>query len=127
MNRIRTLIISDQENESICWKSILRQMEVQPERVSAEQLLFSSTLSTSYDLILIDTGSQQWNIALCMLLRPEHYGAILLFPRTSSESELLAGYEAGADDCIAKTHDNRVLRAKITAWCNRLQVARRWQ
>lgn len=84
-------------------------------------------LLASYDLILIDTGSQEWNTALCELLRAEHCGAILLFPRTSSELELLAGYEAGADDCIAKTHDNRVLRAKVAAWCNRLQLARRLQ
>ena len=120
MKTFRALIISDDEEGVTRWHTILRPLGLHMEHASSQQVLESPTMAVRHDIAIIDTGDQQNNLALCHALRPIRSNPILLLVDTPDDAYLMAGYAAGADECIVKTLADRIMQAKINAWCRRL-------
>jgi DNA-binding response OmpR family regulator len=68
-----------------------------------------------YDLILLDLQVPKLDgISLCRQLRSQKYtNPILLLTANDSDADVVAGFDAGADDCISKPYAQEVLLAKI--------------
>jgi DNA-binding response OmpR family regulator len=121
----RVLVISDDDKEASNWNAILNQLEICAAGASTWQIVTSPMLADGQDIIIIDTGHEQGDVGLCSMLRSRHSGIILLAANHFSESHLLAGYAAGADECIVKPIGHQLLRAKIRMWQERLATVLR--
>jgi DNA-binding response OmpR family regulator len=110
------LIICDDDNEVLGWYNTLRRLDLQANLVNSQQAPISLPDLHSYDVVTIDLGGTTENIKLCERVRPFVDGALLLFLHEASDAELIAGYEAGADECIVKPLGERVLQAKLNSW-----------
>ncbi|MCU0547409.1 MAG: response regulator [Oscillatoriaceae cyanobacterium Prado104] len=68
-----------------------------------------------YDLILLDLRVPKLDgISLCRQLRSQKYtNPILLLTANDSDADVVAGFDAGADDYISKPYAEEVLLAKI--------------
>lgn len=71
--------------------------------------------AVKYDLILLDVQVPKLDgIHLCRQLRLQNYRKpILLLTANSSDADAIAGFDAGADDCISKPCAPNVLLARI--------------
>ena len=71
--------------------------------------------AVDYDLILLDVQIPKLDgIKLCRQLRSQGYRKpILLLMGNDSDADAVAGFDAGADDCISKPCAAEVLRARI--------------
>jgi DNA-binding response OmpR family regulator len=117
----RVLLVCDEDDEFVRWNVVLKPLEIEREHASTHQIVSSPMIVEGYRLMLIDTGDRLNDKALCLMLRPLYSGAILLVINNANESFLVAGYRSGADECIVKSAGQRVLRAKIAAWCRRVE------
>jgi DNA-binding response OmpR family regulator len=124
MSTHRILLICDEDDEIVRWNVVLEPLELETDHASTHQLVSSPVVTEGHDLIIIDTGDRLNDKALCSMLRPVYCGAILLVVNNANESYLIAGYKAGADDCIVKSAGYLLLRAKIHAWCTRVEKNR---
>ena len=103
----------------------------------SQKLLTASVHQTGNDTLLADNGEIAWEllqknkvsmvitdwimpemdgISLCQKIRDgnfSNYIYIILLTAKDSDKDVLAGFEAGADDYIKKPFDNEALKAKI--------------
>jgi DNA-binding response OmpR family regulator len=124
MSFLRTLIVCNEENEVAHWKTIVKQLALLPHYTSAPQLLTSPSVAAKYDIVIVDTSNLQTNISLCQKLRRLCDGAMLMFVYGVNDAHLVAGYNAGADECIDKEIGDRLLQAKVNSWSKRIKVFR---
>jgi DNA-binding response OmpR family regulator len=72
------------------------------------------------DLVLLDVMMPELDgIEVCRYLRAQSDVAILVLTARSSESDLVTGLEAGADDYLTKPYSPRVLLARVRALMRR--------
>jgi DNA-binding response OmpR family regulator len=124
MTNLQVLIVSDERSNVTAWKEIQNQLELQTNHKPIQDLLISPAAASDYDLVIIDIEDHESAIALCSVVRMDCSGAILLYTNSCSESDLIAGYNAGADDYLVKPRSSRVLQEKVTKWCKRIAHAR---
>lgn len=83
------------------------------------------------DIILVDLGLPDLDgLELCKQLRPRFDGAIMILTARGDTLDEVAGFEAGADDYIAKPLRPEALLARIAAHlrrAGRLESAKRWE
>lgn len=77
-----------------------------------------------YELILLDVQIPKLDgISLCQKLRSQgYYKPILLLTANDSDAEVVAGFDAGADDYLSKSCAPEVLLAKIRTLLRRSQA-----
>ena len=77
-----------------------------------------------YDLILLDVQVPKLDgISLCRQLRSQGYRKpILLLTANDSDADVVAGFDAGADDYISKPYATEVLLARIRTLLRRSQA-----
>jgi DNA-binding response OmpR family regulator len=124
MKNLRVLVISDEDTNVAEWHATMQRLETQTNSASTWQILTSPAVADGHDIVIVDTDSQEGNLGLCYLLRPLYNGAILLVIKNDDEAHLLAGYAAGADECIARPIGGQLLWAKIKMWHMRLETVR---
>ena len=124
MKNFRVLVISDEDANVAEWDATMQRLEIQANSASTWQVLTSPEVADGHDIIVVDTDSQEGNLGLCYMLRPLYNGPILLVLKNDDESPLLAGYAAGADECIVKPIGGQLLWAKIKMWHKRLETVR---
>jgi DNA-binding response OmpR family regulator len=121
MKRVRAVLLCDVDSEVAGWEAILKLLEIEADLASTQQIVRSPVIVEGYDLVILDTRDAQSNVALCRMLRPVHRGVLLLCAEDPTEGYLMAGYKAGADDVVVKRAGPRLLRAKLAAWCRRIE------
>jgi DNA-binding response OmpR family regulator len=124
MKNLQILIITDEDETVAEWNATMQRPETQINRASTWQILTSPAVAASHDIVIVDTDDPDGNLGLCYLLRPLYSGAILLSLKNYNEAHLLAGYAAGADECIAKPIGSQLLWAKMKMWYKRLEAIR---
>ncbi|HEY9645658.1 MAG TPA: response regulator transcription factor, partial [Chroococcidiopsis sp.] len=87
-------------------------------------MAIAMTQATAYDLILLDLQIPKLDgIGVCQHLRSHHYvNPILLLTARTSNADIVAGLDAGADDYVTKPYEPEALLARIRALLRR-QVA----
>jgi DNA-binding response OmpR family regulator len=68
------------------------------------------------DLIVIDVSARADGLELCRRLRSRATNPILMLDACGDESQCLAAYAAGADECIHKQVSPTIFLAKVRAW-----------
>ncbi len=124
MKNLQVLIVRDERSNVTDWEAIQNQLELQINHKPIQELLISPAVASDYDLVIIDTEDHESAVALCSVARMHYSGAILLYTNSYSESDLIAGYNAGADDYLVKPRRSQVLQEKITKWCKRIAHVR---
>src|SRR5262245_16781878 len=77
----------------------------------------------SPDLALLDNGGLLDGIELCRELRRRARLPIMMLNTNDREEELLAAFDAGADDYLRKPFSPRVLMARVKALLRRVDSA----
>ncbi|MEB3190812.1 MAG: response regulator [Snowella sp.] len=85
------------------------------------QIALELATNVEYDLILLSAGiSKLDSFSFCRQLRSRRYQKpILLLTTNDSDAIAVAGFEAGADDCISKSCAPEVLLARMRTWLRR--------
>jgi DNA-binding response OmpR family regulator len=72
------------------------------------------------DIVILDVyGANREALSLCRLLRSQLVNPILMLAYIATEPEMVAAYDAGVDECIAKPIGLRLMTAKVRAWLRR--------
>lgn len=118
---MKILLVEDDEIEAMLLKDVLSNHHYSVDVAADGQAGLDLATSYQYDLILID-----WQIpildgvSLCRQLRSWRLQKpILLLTARSSNADIIAGLDAGADDYIAKPPDIPQLLARIRALLRR--------
>jgi DNA-binding response OmpR family regulator len=117
----KALLISDDLETAQVWRYILNQKGIEAILMnSADDDSTERRPEYAHDLIIIDSNASQINvIRLIGHLRTQATVPILLLLPKEDETLIVEGYEAGADEVIAKPISARLFMLKVKAWLRR--------
>jgi DNA-binding response OmpR family regulator len=112
---IRILLVEDDTLLSATLAKVLEANDYTIDRASDGQAGLDLATLIEYDLILLDVQVPKLDgISLCRQLRSQNYRKpILLLTANDSDADVVAGFDAGADDYINKPCGTEVLLARI--------------
>ncbi len=113
------LIVGDNSDDLHVWAYALERRGIETVVVPPQQAV-AWREDQSCDMILIDVYSNEFDyLPLIEEFRSEAVIPILLMLPGYSETDILAAYSAGIDECICKPIGPQVLVAKLRAWLSR--------
>jgi DNA-binding response OmpR family regulator len=117
----KALIISDDTETAQIWNYILSQKGIETSMMtSADSDSTGRRPEYAHDLIIIDWNASQMDVMrLTRHMRTEATVPLLLLLPKDNEAMILEGYEAGADEVIAKPIGARLFMVKVKAWLRR--------
>ena len=116
----RVLLVSDDPETCQLWAFGLKQRGLESIMAGSAEVAMDYWAEKSFSLVIINVYANQADgIKLCRQLRSEIVNPILVFLSSRDESQALAAYEAGADECIFKPIGLRLFLAKVAAWSRR--------
>ena len=112
---IKILLVEDDRLLSATLAKVLEANHYTIDLASDGQAGLDFTAAIEYDMILLDVQVPKLDgISLCRQLRSQgYYKPILLLTANDSDAEVVAGFDAGADDYISKPCATEVLLARI--------------
>ncbi|WP_293340899.1 response regulator [Microcoleus sp. CAWBG58] len=121
---IRILLVEDDTLLSATLAKVLEANDYTIDRASDGQAGLDLATLIEYDLILLDVQVPKLDgISLCRQLRSQNYRKpILLLTANDSDADVVAGFDAGADDYLSKPYAMEVLLARIRTLLRRSQV-----
>ena len=120
---MRLLVVEDDRllNNTLCYNLSASGYTVDSAMTGAEAVRFSEV--QDYDLIVLDVNLPDGNgFDLCEQIkecRPDT--AVIFLTANDMESDMLKGFELGADDYVTKPFPISVFRKKVSALLNRIQ------
>ncbi len=117
--RARILLVEDEENLRIALQDNLE--EVGYDVVSATSIGAARGLTNSIDLVILDLMLPDGDgYTFCRWLRATgHPARVLMLTARTLEEDIVRGFEAGADDYVAKPYRLRELLARVAALVRR--------
>lgn len=116
----RVVLLSDDAETGRLWAHGLRQRQAEVVVVSSVEEALARWKAEAFDLVVVDIYAPQRDVVqICRRLRAEIINPILLFSYHTSEPDMLAAYEAGVDECVAKPLSPPLFLAKVAAWLRR--------
>ncbi|MGL5059492.1 MAG: response regulator [Microcoleus sp.] len=121
---IEILLLQDDTLQGAALVKLLETNRYKVERAIDQQAALDLAKMVDYDLILLDLQvPKRDGISLCRQLRSQNYtNPILLLTANNSDADVVAGFDAGADDYIIKPYAEEVLLAKIRTLLRRSQA-----
>jgi DNA-binding response OmpR family regulator len=121
---IKVLLVEDDGLLSITLAKVLEANHYAIDRAIDGQAGLDLATAIDYDLILLDVQIPKLDgISLCRQLRSQGYRKpILLLTGNDSDTDVVAGFDAGADDYISKPYAEEVLLARIRTLLRRSQA-----
>jgi DNA-binding response OmpR family regulator len=111
------LLVSDDLETGRIWSYALKQRHWPVVLVSSAEEALARWTEAVFALIVIDVSTPQLDaVELCQQLRSEAVIPILLLTPQGDEAHLLAGYRAGASECLVKPVSPALFLAKVQAW-----------
>lgn len=122
---MRILIV---ETEAVARTPLTQTLEANRytlDRANTAQSILELATVIDYDLLLLDAQTPDLDsIHLCQRLRSQGFHApILLLTASSSDADIVAGFDAGADDYLQKPYGSDVLLARMRTLVRRSQAA----
>ncbi len=121
---MKILIVEDDKLLSAILAKVLGANHYAIDRANNGQDGLDLATTVEYDLILLDVQIPKLDgISLCQKLRSQGYcKPILLMTGNDSDADVVAGFDAGADDYISKPFATEVLLARIRTLLRRSQA-----
>lgn len=118
------LVVEDDSNLRLALEDNLRDEGYQV-AVAATVAEATSALAAPFDVVVLDLMLPDGDgYALCRALRARgHGGRVLMLTARTLEDDLVKGFEAGADDYLAKPYRLRELLARVAALARRAPSA----
>jgi DNA-binding response OmpR family regulator len=112
---MKILIVEDDRLLSVLLAKVLEANHYAIDRAFDGEAALELATAVEYDLILLDVQIPKLDgISLCRKLRSQGYRKpILLLTGNDSDADVVAGFDAGADDYISKPYATDVLLARI--------------
>ncbi|MEG4317989.1 MULTISPECIES: response regulator [unclassified Microcoleus] len=112
---IKILLVDDDRLLSVALAKVLEANDYTIDTAIDGQAGLDLATLIEYDLILLDVQVPKLDgISLCRQLRSQNYRKpILLLTAKDSDADVVAGFDAGADDYISKPYATEVLLARI--------------
>ncbi len=112
---MKILIVEDDRLLSVLLAKVLEANHYGIDRAFDGEAALELATAVEYDLILLDVQIPKLDgISLCRKLRSQGYRKpILLLTGNDSDADVVAGFDAGADDYISKPYATDVLLARI--------------
>ncbi|MCA1552785.1 MAG: response regulator, partial [Chloroflexi bacterium] len=111
------LLVVDEAEVGDLLQHALRRRQLDVVLAGTMQAVHSQREQHIFDLIVINTFSPKLDpVQMIRNLRKESVVPILLLTSRRDDEYLLEAYRAGADECILRPIDTRLLLAKVTAW-----------
>lgn len=122
---MKILLIETEAVASTPLTQILEANRYTLDRANTAQATLDLATVVEYDLLLLDAQTSNLDsIHLCRKLRSQGFHApILLLTASASDAEVVAGFDAGADDYLQKPYGSDVLLARMRTLLRRSQVA----
>ena len=119
------LIVEDDENLRLALQDNLESEGYAVEVAADGRAARAALAAQSFDLVLLDIMLPDTDgYALCRELRQDKYPArVMMLTARTLEDDLVRGFEAGADDYLAKPYRLRELLARVAALLRRGGVA----
>lgn len=116
------LVVEDDTRLAALLIDYLREHEYKAHAVSTAHSALDWLRLHQVDLVLVDLGLPDLDgLDLCRQIRPSFDGTIVVLTARGDALDEVAGFEAGADDYIAKPLRPEILLARIRAHLRRLQ------
>ncbi|MEZ2301262.1 MAG: response regulator [Microcoleus sp.] len=121
---MKFLLVEDDRLLSATLAKVLVANHYAIDRANDGQAALDLATIVEYDLILLDLHIPKLDgISLCRKLRSQGYRKpILLLTGNDSDADVVAGFDAGADDYISKPYGTDVLLARIRTLLRRSQA-----
>ncbi|TAG86537.1 MAG: response regulator [Oscillatoriales cyanobacterium] len=121
---MKILIVEDDRLLSATLAKVLGANHYAIDRAFDGEAALELATAVEYDLILLDVQIPKLDgISLCRKLRSQGYRKpILLMTGNDSDADVVAGFDAGADDYISKPFATEVLLARIRTLLRRSQA-----
>ncbi|HEY9699363.1 MAG TPA: response regulator [Trichocoleus sp.] len=118
---MKILLVEDDVLLSVALIKVLEAHHYAIDLADNGQVGLDLATAVEYDLILLDVQVPKLDgITLCRQLRSQSYRQpIVLLTANNSDADMVAGFDAGADDYISKPCAPDVLLAKIRTWLRR--------
>jgi DNA-binding response OmpR family regulator/HPt (histidine-containing phosphotransfer) domain-containing protein len=118
---MKILLVEDDALLSTALADLLRKNGYAIDLADNGKTWFDLAMSAEYDLIVLDWLIPQLDgITLCEQLRSQGYSQpILLLTTNNSQTDIVAGLDAGADDYVIKPYNPEALLAKIRSLLRR--------
>ncbi|MBL1178437.1 response regulator [Pantanalinema sp. GBBB05] len=118
---MRILLIEDDEVVSAALKKVLGEQHYTVDVAADGQMGWELVKAFTYDLILLDIVLPKLDgIQLCQQLRAKkHHTPVLMLTAQSSSTDIVTGFEAGADDYVVKPFELSELLARIRVLLHR--------
>lgn len=122
---MRILLIETEAVASTPLTQTLEANRYSLDRANTAQATLDLAAVVEYDLLLLDAQTLNLDsIHLCQILRSQGVQApILLLTASSSDADVVAGFDAGADDYLQKPYKADVLLARMRTLLRRAQAA----
>lgn len=116
----KIFVVCDRSDTAPVWGYILRHQGLTVILETSLEKAIDRWTSENPDLVVIDVDiPHEERMALYQRFRAVSVAPILLFLPTYHETEILAAYEAGADEVVVKPISPAIFLAKIQAWTRR--------
>ncbi len=114
----KTVLLIDEDTDSgRIWAEVLRQRGIDVSIASSERESTRIRETTNLDLIVLNSHGRQHDTLALVRALVQHFSVPILFFTTRHEiDDLIEGYRAGADECVATPVDPRLFVAKVQAW-----------
>lgn len=121
----RILVVEDDDNLRIALVDNLEDEGYQVDGADRGQAGVRMAADASYDLVILDIMLPDLDgYAVCKQLRSDGYeGAVLMLTARTLEDDVIAGFDVGADDYLAKPYRLRELLARVKALLRRQGVS----
>lgn len=120
----KILVVEDDARLATLLTDFLNEHEHEAEAVGSAQGALEWLSDHRADLVLVDLGLPDLDgLELCKHLRPDFPGAIVVLTARGDALDEVAGFDAGADDYIAKPLRPEVLLARIRAHLRRCSTS----
>lgn len=121
---MKILLVEDDRLLSATLAKVLEANHYAIDRAFDGEAALELATAVEYDLILLDVQIPKLDgISLCRKLRSQGYRKpILLLTGNDSDADVVAGFDAGADDYISKPYATDVLLARIRTLLRRSQA-----
>jgi len=118
---MKILLVEDDALQRTAVSAVLEANHYVVERVGDGQAGLELAVAVGFDLLLVDVHLPKLNgIDLCRQLRSQGYcQPILLMTADDTDADVVAGFDAGADDYIHKPCAPEVLLARVRTWLRR--------
>ena len=121
-SKATVLLVSDDLESARIWAYSLEQAGLQVCQAGFSEKTLLVWAGEFPDLIVLEDHAARMDaLSFCRRMRQEAAVPILILSAASSEAQLMAAYQAGADDCLPPVSP-RLFLAKVKAWLRRAQV-----